>query len=111
MIIEIDTADKQLAFELFGNPESLGPGASIELPVGGTLQLREWRFGKALGAGETLELVLSFGVGVSSSLVANWLWGKLKGRATTLRINRVEVNMQEGEIQRVVSESIEVTKE
>lgn len=111
MLIEIDTTNKQLAYELFGNPKSLGPGASVKLPFGGTLQLQEWRFYKALGASDTLELVLSFGVGVSSSLVANWLWGKLKGKVTALRINRVEVHMQEGEIKRVVSEDIEVTKE
>ena len=111
MIVEFDTTDKQLAFDLFGNPKSLGPGASVALPFGGTLQLQEWRFRKAVGASETLELLISFGVGVSSSLVANWLWAKLKGRATTLRINRVEVHMQEGEIQRVVSESVEVTKQ
>ena len=108
MQIEVDTSDKQLAFDLFGNPKSLGSGASISLPFGGELELREWRFRKALGASETLDLLLSFGVSVSSGLVANWLWSKLQGRATTLRINRVEVNMQQGEIQRIVSEQIEI---
>lgn len=110
MQIEIGTSDKQLAFELFGNPNSLGPGASVSLPFGGTLELGEWRFRKALGAGETLDLLLSFGVGVSSSLVASWLWSKVQGRATTLRINRVEVNVHQGEIQRVVAEQIEIER-
>jgi hypothetical protein len=106
MLIEIDTPDKQLSFELFGNPESLGLGARTPLPFGGILELQDWRFRKAAGAAETLELLLSFGVGVSSSLVANWLWAKFNGKVTTLRINRIDVRLHEGEIQRVIAEQI-----
>jgi|SRR6185312_3089144 len=108
MLIEVDSSDRRLAFDLFGNPTSLGPGAATDLPFGGTLRLQEWRFRKAFGASETLELLLSFGTGVSSSLVANWLWEKFKGKVTNLRINRTEVHFEQGEIQRVISEQIEI---
>ena len=59
---------------------------------------------KAFGAPETLELLISFGVGVSSGLVANWLFAKLEGRSeTTLRIEEQEVTLKEDQIKRVIT--------
>jgi hypothetical protein len=62
---------------------------------------------KAFGMAETVELVLAFTTGTVSGLVANWLYGKLKGRSVHLRIEEQEVEIEEGEITRVISRVIE----
>jgi len=63
---------------------------------------------KAFGLPETLELILSFGSGVVSSVVASWLYEKLKNRPnTTLRIEEQQVELEEGEIRRVFTRLIE----
>jgi|GEM_PF-1659761 len=36
---------------------------------------------------------LEFAAGVSAGVVANWIWSKIKGKATRLRINRSDVHI------------------
>lgn len=43
-----------------------------------------------MGVPETLQLILTFGGGVATGLVANWLYDKLSGRTKKLRIGRVK---------------------
>ena len=45
--------------------------------------------------------------GIAVGVVANWLYDKLKGRATTLRIDRIEVHLDRGEIEKILVERIE----
>jgi len=81
------------------------PG-DAELVMGG-MRLR-----KAFGAPETLELAPSFGTGVASGLVANWLYEKLRGcPSITLRIEEQDVELEEGQIKRVLTRLIDRTEE
>ena len=105
--IEVDTLDRQLGFDLFGPGKSLGPGVSTELPGDATLTLERLHIRKAIAVPETLQLVLTFGGGIATGLVANWLYDKLKGKAKKVRIDRVEIQLDEGEIKRILTESIE----
>ena len=110
MEIEIDTSDKKLCADLFGNPTTITEGMKAQLPMGGDIQLKEWRFYKAEGISDTVALLLSFPMGVVSGLVANWLWSKIDGRVTGLRINEVDVQINEMEIQRIVTEQLEYAR-
>lgn len=100
--LSIDTDDRWLAFDLMGS-STVGEGTATAISDGATLTVAAWHFRKALGLPETLELVLSFGTGVASGLVANWLFGKLKGRNATLRIEEQWVEIEEDEIKRIIS--------
>jgi len=108
MDIEVDTTNKSLCGDLFGNPRSITQGMTAPLPTGGRIQLESWHFYKADGIPDTLELLLSFPIGIASSLVANWLWTKFDGRVTRVRINKVDVQITEIEIRRVVIEQLEL---
>jgi hypothetical protein len=50
---------------------------------------------------------VEFGAGVGTGLFTSWLCEKLKGRATKLKIERTEVEIEAGEIKLIVVEKIE----
>jgi hypothetical protein len=108
--LTIDTDDRRLAFDLMGNPNRIGSGTVAAIPGEATLTLRTMLVRKGLGLPETLDLLLTFGGGVASGVVANWLYGKLKGRNVRLRIEEHEVEIDEGEIKRVITRIIEKTE-
>ena len=58
------------------------------------------------GFHQTIELVLSFATGVSSGIIANWLYEKLKGHVSKITIERTEIRLEKGEIERVIHETI-----
>lgn len=104
--VEIDTHDRQLPFDMLGQ-KTLGPGVGAEIPGNATITLGEMLVRKSVGIPETLEFALTFGGGVASGLVANWLYEKLRGRAAVLRIDRQVVEIDQGAITRVLTERIE----
>ncbi|MGH9971710.1 MAG: hypothetical protein ACREBG_28485 [Pyrinomonadaceae bacterium] len=98
MQVEIETLDRQLAFDIIES-DRLKAGTTRNLPGGATLTFEKTYTGKTFGA-EVVVLGLDFGVGVVSGVVANWLFQKLKGRATKLRIDRTEIEVEEAAIKR-----------
>jgi len=110
--ISVDTDDRTLSFDLFENPRQIGPGTRVAVPGNAELIMGRMQMRKAFGFPETLELVLSFSSGVVSSLVASWLYGKLKGRRnTTLCIEEQKVEIEEGQIKRVFTRFVELRDE
>jgi len=105
--IEIETSGPLLAFDLLGGPKTLSVGAKASLPGGAVLRLHEMREHRAADFPTLLQLGLSFGTGAAASLAASWLYDKLKGRARALRIERMEVQIEEGQIRKVLVERIE----
>ena len=105
--LSIETTDRKALFDLMGGPGSLASGAAVSIPGDATLTFRHITGRKAFGMAETVELVLAFATGTASGLVANWLYGKLKGRGVRLRIEEQEVEIEEGEIRRVITRVIE----
>jgi hypothetical protein len=102
----IDTHDNKLAFDLV-NSTTVGPGTSASVPGPATLTISEMHMRKAFGIPETLDVVLSFGTGVASGVLANWIYDKLRNRAVTLRIEETEVDLDAGEITRIITRTTE----
>jgi hypothetical protein len=106
MRVSIDTEDRRLGFDLMGEG-SVGAGSKVSIPGNATVTLKEWRVRKGFGIPETLELVVATSAAVEAGLIANWLYDKLKGRDVKLRIEELEVEVNQGEITRVVKRVIE----
>jgi len=80
---------------------------SVPIPGNATLTLRGLKVQKSILGRETIDLLMSFGVGFSASLVANFLYDKIRGRADGIAINRIMVDVDRGEITRVFIERID----
>ena len=105
--VEVDTHDRKLCFDLMGNPKPLGPGAKAAISDDVTVTLGSMSIRKGFGVPETITLVVEFTSGVGASLVAAWLYNKLRGRSEKVRIERTEIQLDEGQIKRIITEKIE----
>lgn len=86
----------ELAIETRG--EDLPPewwDGEVEITRGATLTYKHSEIQKAVDLPSVDVFALGFASGVSSSVVGSWLYDKLKGKATSLRIDRIEVNLDE----------------
>ena len=50
--------------------------------------------------------MLTFGINVAPGLLANWLYEKINGRATKLWMDRIEVQINKSEIEKIITEII-----
>jgi len=100
--IRIETLDKRLVWDLFDNLGQLSEGVSRPIPGNATLLLGRTKVQKSIGSPEVIELLLGFGASVSGSLVANFLYDKIKNRATGIVIDNVRIDMDRGEITRII---------
>ena len=107
ILIQVSTHDKQIAFDMMGGSNSFSAGTTVDIPGNASLTASGIIGRKAFGLTETLEFVLTFGSGVTSGLVASWLYDKLKGKAASLRIERREVQIDNDEIKNILIEIIE----
>jgi hypothetical protein len=112
MEIVIETDDTSISADLMGvNTLSAGK-TKVQLPGGASLIWQGESFGKATGFENAILFTLEFASSVRASLVAAWLYDKLKNRKVRrLRINRTEVTLDKGEITRVLREEIEEYKD
>jgi hypothetical protein len=106
--IQLMLADDALVRDLFAGSGAKS-GASIQVPGGAVLTFHganniETR--DVAGMSFVLELGLSLGTSVVGSLVASWLYDKLKcaRRGARLMIDRTEIRIEKGEIERVIVE-------
>ena len=104
--IQIETFDQDLVRHLMGTSSvSIGQQKAISGGAKVTFQGKERP--PTFDVAEIVNLAISFGTGVVSSLVASWISSKLKGRATSLRIDRKKVEIESSdEIVRVINEKI-----
>ena len=103
--IEVETLDANLSSELMGTQAVAG-----ELPIPGNAKLKYSGEDvcKAAGMSRIVYLSLIFSGNVAASLVAAWLYDKLKGKASKITIDRTEVRLDKGEIARIIQEKIKV---
>ena len=61
------------------------------------------------GTQELISISIGFAAGIPSSMIASWLYDKLKGKQTTkIRIHRTEIDCCDGDLRRIVEETISV---
>lgn len=100
IFIEIQSKDEGLVSEITEAPEKMDikadlPGNAVIMKVHQSIEIE----GKEM-------FLLSFGAKVAPGLLASWLYEKINGRATQLLIDRIEVQINKSEIERVISEKI-----
>ena len=106
MEIWIHTHDGSLAFDLLGKSQVCA-GDIIDLEQGVSLTYKGTYGRKALGFPEIIMLSAYIPTGIAAGVLANWLWGKLRGRnITQIEIDRTTVEFEKGEIKRVIHEKI-----
>lgn len=105
--IEIHTYAKELIYDLWGK-DSLSFGDEVKITDKVKLKYNGTEvFLTAERIPEIIHFILTLGSGVACGLVANWLYGKIKGRdVEKLIIERTEVEIEQGEIKRVIEEKI-----
>lgn len=107
ILLEVETYDKQLNSAIIGEQQKVSREKIVNIPGNAILKAKGITIHKAFGFSETLQFVLSFGSGVASGIVANWIFQKIHGRATKLKIERVEVELNKESIERILIEKIQ----
>lgn len=105
--LEIDTYDRELCFDLMGNPKSLGSGVKAVVSGDVTVTLGPMSLRKSFGIPETITLFVEFSTGVGASLFAAWLYNKIQGRSEKIRIEHTEIELDEGQIKRIITHKME----
>ncbi|MEZ4962401.1 MAG: J domain-containing protein [Saprospiraceae bacterium] len=98
--IEILTSDKDLKYHLFGTHYRwLQFGDSFKIPnTKASIVIDEDYAGRRIGFQESVRMYLTFGEGDSIEDMADWLFGKIQGRATSLLIAGNSVKVEPFEI-------------
>jgi len=109
--VEIETFDKDLDFDLFGT-KTLSKGMQKTIAEGVSVAYEYTEYRKAVGFADIIHVIVTIGrdvpIGVAAGLIATWLYDKLKGRKVEkLKIERTEIEVDKGEIKRVIMEKIE----
>ena len=101
ILIEVRSQIEGIDSALKKAPDKLG--RKVELPATAIFMPVQRSEGKEGG----YIFQLSFGINLAPGLLADWLYEKIKGRATKLLIDRTEVPIDKSEIERVITERIE----
>jgi hypothetical protein len=90
MKIEINTADKDLKYHLFGTYYRwLVYGDSYKIPgTRAQITIDDNHQGNSIGYRETIRMYLSFGENDSTEDIVRWLFTKIEGRADSLIIHK-----------------------
>lgn len=107
VMLEIETNDRKLEWDLLGSPKVLLAGVSVTLPDGSVLAWQPGILRKGHGFPQVIRFVLTVGRDVGIGVLGNYIYGKLRDRATKLRVDREEIQIEEGEIVRIITEHIE----
>ena len=103
--IEIATKDSVLIYDLMEKKEAHS-GMVSSVASGATLRLNSHLIREAFGVPEILQLTLSIGKDVAIEVFAAWLYDKLKGRAIKLEIDQTEIQIDKGEIKKIIIKKI-----
>ena len=94
-------------FEANGWSENL----QKDIEGGATITLKEVPLQKSVGSETLITIMLSFGTGVGSSLVANWLWKKFSsGGQTTIRVDQTQIEVTPENLVKLIQTTITVSK-
>jgi len=105
--LQVGTYERQLSFELMGNPSSLAPGATVKIGGGAELRYEAETFAKVVSVPTVIDLVLSVGKDVLVGFVSAWLYDRLMGGKTVqLFINGGEVEVTREAIGRALKRAL-----
>jgi len=80
-----------------------------DVPSGISLIMPDIVITKGFGSETAVTIVISVATGIPASLVAAWLYDKLKHhRSNKISINRKELHVSEGEITKIIEETIRI---
>lgn len=108
--IEIKTSGPKLAFELFGAGGRVSTGDEISIPGGGRLKYLGQMEYRSFDMPTILKVALSVGGAVAVEIISNWIYDKLKGKTNSITIDRIEIELKKGEIERILKEKIDINK-
>src|SRR6266581_3384052 len=101
MLVEIVTTDDMLASDLMG-----GSDDHVSIPGGATLTYKGTTIHETINYPETITFILEYVVGpLATSIVSNYIYDKIKGRAKKLRIQKREVPIEREEIIHTIEET------
>ena len=92
MRIKVDSIDQQTLFLL---QDTAPKGVTVKL--GGAAR-------EDVGRDQPVNAVITFTAGIESGAIGTWLYDKIKAKSAKVSINRIKVDIQEGEITRVIQE-------
>ena len=109
MELEIHTHNKDILFDLLGK-SPISRDDSIITPGNAKLTYKGTTIRLAEGLPKIINLVVTFGSGVAAGVVSNWIYDKLKHKTEKIVINRKEIHLDEGELKRVLEETIRIER-
>jgi hypothetical protein len=106
MKIELETQDPTILAELFINSR---PASGYSEPVAGigTLEYVGTVTRKDSWLPDIIQLVLSYGSGVATNIIANWLYDRIKAKAQSLRVEGKVIEISVEEITKAIGERSE----
>jgi len=115
LIVELATNDKTLGFHLFNSQELNSGQTTVNLGKGVSATFKGTMFRKSVGIPDVIQLVLEIGkdvvIGIGVGLISAWLYDKLNGRdVKKLTIEKTEVTINKGQIEKIIIEKIQEEK-
>lgn len=105
MLIEIDIPGDQLGVAITTALQAKGASVESSAPPTGVDILQVKRIvAKTAGAPEVIQFLLTFGMGIASNLISNWLYDLIKHHAINLRIGGKPVAIDRQSIQKAIDE-------
>ena len=112
--IEIETFDKKLESDLFEARRFSTGETERTISEGISIRWDGTEFKKAVGFPDIIHISLILArdvvLPIALGVLSNWLYDKIKGKATKIKVNGVEVQIDKDEIKRILNEKIEKTK-
>jgi hypothetical protein len=106
--IEIEPCGIGTYMRLAGQDNSIEFGKWLPGPNGVQVFIPSPEGSRGLDPGSPVGMILlSIPPGVVSSVIGAWIWSHMKDRPRKIKINRTEVQFDEGEITKVIQENIE----
>jgi hypothetical protein len=109
LFVQIETKNKNLAYEIMEKEIKDG----VSLSIGESVSLKNMKityrskiFRKAEDFPFLINLLITFGTGVTASYVSNWLYSKIHGKAGKLIIDYEEIDIDESEITKIIEMKI-----
>ena len=103
--IEVDIYDKRLTTDILGR-KSMSSGDKIDIYRNTALEYHLTLKKFSIEEPDTIIFTLDVGgnIATNTSIFATWLYDNLKNKAVKLKINQIDVEIDEEEIKKIINE-------